>query len=135
MSDQSYLLGQLLTVLISDGWAEFEDSARIVSNLRGTLNPCLARATQSGDNAKITELIAQIGEIPVALSNEQWSSFWLGFYHRKRGPGRPKGTVKTDGLKNAHDITVTDEAWLYAKAQGNASSFIESLILAHKGTA
>ena len=49
--------------------------------------------------------------------------------------GRPKGSRKTVGVKNAHDITVTDEAWLHAKAQGNASRFIESLILAHKGTA
>lgn len=135
MENQGYLLGQLLTVLISDGWAEAEDSEKVVSNLRGTLNPCLARATQGGENPKVSDLMAQIGEIPVALSNEQWSSFWLGFYHRKRGPGRPKGTIKREGVKNAHDITVTDEAWDHAKAQGNASSFIESLILAHKGTA
>lgn len=52
-----------------------------------------------------------------------------------RGPGRPKGAVKTEGIKKAHDITVTDEAWIHAKAQGNASQFIETLILAHKGTA
>jgi len=130
---KSYALGQLLTVLISDGWAEFEDSSRIVSNFRGTLNPCLARATQGGGNPKVTNLLTEIGEIPEALSNEQWSSFWLGFYHRKRGPGRPPGTRKPDADKR-HDrhITITDEAWGYAQKQGNASAYIEGLILAHK---
>lgn len=52
----------------------------------------------------------------------------------KRGPGRPSGSIKTEGLKKPHEITVTDEAWDYAKTQGegNASSFIDSVILEHK---
>lgn len=132
-TDKAYVLGQLLTVLIADGWADSEDSQRVTHNLRGTLNPCLAHAMQGGDNPKVTGLFVEIGDIPEALSNEQWSSFWLGFYHRKRGPGRPPGTTKPDSDKRRdRHITITDEAWGHAQKQGNASGYIEGLILKDK---
>ena len=46
----------------------------------------------------------------------------------KRGRGRPPGSVKTENIRKVRTITLTDAAWDYAKDQGNASQFIESLI-------
>lgn len=54
----------------------------------------------------------------------------------KRGPGRPRGSFKpvTD-RRTGHEVTLSQEAWDYAQAQGNASQFIETLILRNRGTA
>ena len=100
LEKQAYVLGQLLTVLISDGWADAEAAERAVSNLRGTLLPAIARATQD-PNPKITDMLSQVGEIPDALSNEQSASFWLGYYHRRRGPGRRSERQSRRAQENA----------------------------------
>ncbi len=128
MREPAYMMGQLLNLLISAGWADDHSAVAVTHNLRGTLLPAIARATGDGENGEISALVTGIGEMPEALSNEQQSSFWLGFYHRKRGPGRPPGSVKPEGRKETHGITISDEAWDKAKATGNASGYIERLI-------
>jgi hypothetical protein len=61
---------------------------------------------------------------------EEKESFFYGYNGGKRGPGRPTGTTKQGGRKPTHDITISDTAWNHAKKQGNASAYIEKLILA-----
>lgn len=52
---------------------------------------------------------------------------------QKRRPGRPAGSVKPDADKRRdRHITITDAAWDHAASGGNASQYIESLILADK---
>lgn len=56
----------------------------------------------------------------------------------KRKPGRPMGAtdkaprIGDDQRKSGHEITLTDAAWEYAQKQGNASQYIEALLLAAK---
>ncbi len=56
---------------------------------------------------------------------------------KKRGPGRPAGsrntqTMPDEARRKGHEITVTDEAWDKAQVTGNASQYIERLILGDK---
>ena len=51
-----------------------------------------------------------------------------------RKPGRPTGSRNVqakpeEARRKGHEITVTDEAWDKAQATGNASQYIEGLIL------
>ena len=52
----------------------------------------------------------------------------------RRRQGRPTGSPNAETKpfserRNGHEITVTDEAWSNAQATGNASQYIEGLIL------
>lgn len=47
----------------------------------------------------------------------------------KRLPGRPEGAVKDGGRKKTHGITLSAESWEKAQATGNASAYIERLVL------
>jgi hypothetical protein len=50
----------------------------------------------------------------------------------KRKPGRPVGSVRVSERKKTHGITISEEAWRLAVSKGNASLYIERLILADK---
>jgi hypothetical protein len=50
----------------------------------------------------------------------------------KRKPGRPPGSVKESGRKKTHGITISEETWRIAASKGNASLYIERLIIADK---
>jgi hypothetical protein len=130
MDNNAYKMGQILQCLILDGWADEDAAVRVNSNLLGTLNPAIARATQAGADSKIAPLMEDLGDMPKALTNEQWSRFWLGFYHRRRGPGRPQGSTKPEADKRrGHEVTLSDAAWEKAQVSGNASQYIERLII------
>ena len=54
--------------------------------------------------------------------------------YARRGPGRPRGSTKPD-VKKRRDrhVTLSGDAWGHAEKQGNASQYIEALILADAG--
>lgn len=73
------LLGQLLMALMDAGAVEAGAEARALCNMRVFFQHAL-KSPHAQKSERVAEIVAQIGELPAAMTVVEQGRFWLGYY-------------------------------------------------------
>lgn len=130
----AYMLGQLTCALEKAGFAPHA-AEQVSHNLRGVLSKGLVESIKArkGHSAEVGQIMDRLSPyistdqatdgFPVTLTNEQWGSFWIGYYHFRAGKKTGPEEKKTARL----DMRVTPTTKEWVNAQGGVA-YVERLI-------